>query len=248
MPYDLRDQPLPIEEVILHFGFDLRTTRLMRFQTQSRLSEASGVSQGTWSMIENGLAEGVRLELLARIAVGAPPRPCASTMQPSARCGPPTAEWPNPPNGRRPPGARDATTGARPELGRGQPFLTGIVKPKQSPNGLRQRSPCCSGRHGIGSRSAPRWPPIWLRIGSRSALRWPPVFPAGVWVGSSPSIVAPSIAFGDMSQRRSSIGVVRTAQRDRVRRAHAPLPQSPSYRLKMTAPLWPPSPILFESA
>lgn len=68
MPYDLRDQPLPIEEVILHFGFDLRNIRLMRLETQSRLSDASGVSQGTWSMIENGLAEGVRLEILARMA------------------------------------------------------------------------------------------------------------------------------------------------------------------------------------
>jgi transcriptional regulator with XRE-family HTH domain len=68
MPYDLRDQPIPVEEVILHFGVDLRNTRLMRFETQTRLSDACGVSQGTWSMIENGLAEGVRLELLARIA------------------------------------------------------------------------------------------------------------------------------------------------------------------------------------
>lgn len=68
MPYDLRDQPVPVEDVILHFGFDLRNARLMRLETQTRLSDACGVSQGTWSMIENGLAEGVRLELLARIA------------------------------------------------------------------------------------------------------------------------------------------------------------------------------------
>ena len=68
MPYDLRDQPVPIEEVILHLGFDLRNVRLMRFETQTRLSEACGVSQGTWSMVENGLAEGIRLETLARIA------------------------------------------------------------------------------------------------------------------------------------------------------------------------------------
>lgn len=68
MPYDLRDQPVPIEKVILHLGFDLRNVRLMRFETQTRLSEACGVSQGTWSMVENGLAEGIRLETLARIA------------------------------------------------------------------------------------------------------------------------------------------------------------------------------------
>ena len=68
MPYDLRDQPVPIEKVILHLGFDLRNVRLMRFETQTRLSEACGGSQGTWSMVENGLAEGIRLETLARIA------------------------------------------------------------------------------------------------------------------------------------------------------------------------------------
>jgi transcriptional regulator with XRE-family HTH domain len=68
VPYYLRDQPLPVEDVILHLGVDLRNARLGRLETQSRLSEACGVSQGTWSMIENGLAEGVRLELLARIA------------------------------------------------------------------------------------------------------------------------------------------------------------------------------------
>jgi transcriptional regulator with XRE-family HTH domain len=68
MPYDLREQPRPIEDVILHFGFDLRGVRLQHFATQTRLSEASGVSQGVLSMIENGLAEGVRLEMLARVA------------------------------------------------------------------------------------------------------------------------------------------------------------------------------------
>ncbi len=68
MPYSLRDQPAPVEDVILHLGFDLRNARLMRFETQTRLSAVCGVSQGTWSMIENGLAEGVRLEILARIA------------------------------------------------------------------------------------------------------------------------------------------------------------------------------------
>jgi transcriptional regulator with XRE-family HTH domain len=68
MPYDLREQPVPIEDVILHFGADLRNVRLMRLETQTRLREACGVSHGTWSMIENGLAEGVRLELIARIA------------------------------------------------------------------------------------------------------------------------------------------------------------------------------------
>jgi transcriptional regulator with XRE-family HTH domain len=68
MPYDLRDQPKPIEEVILHFGVDLRDVRLQQFATQRLLSAKSGVSQSVLSMIENGLAEGVRLELLARVA------------------------------------------------------------------------------------------------------------------------------------------------------------------------------------
>lgn len=68
MPYDLRAQPKPIEDVILHFGFDLRDVRLQHFATQGRLRDASGVSQSVLSMIENGLAEGVRLELLARVA------------------------------------------------------------------------------------------------------------------------------------------------------------------------------------
>jgi transcriptional regulator with XRE-family HTH domain len=70
MPYDLRDQPIPIENVILHFGVDLRGVRLLRFTSQRRLSELSGVSQGVISMLENGLAEGARLETLARVAAG----------------------------------------------------------------------------------------------------------------------------------------------------------------------------------
>jgi transcriptional regulator with XRE-family HTH domain len=68
MPYFLRDQPESIELVIVHFGVDVRMSRLMRFETQTHLSDLSGISQSTWSMIENGLAEGVRLELLARVA------------------------------------------------------------------------------------------------------------------------------------------------------------------------------------
>ena len=94
MPYDLRDQPAPIEDVILHFGFELRQIRLGKFETQARLSAASGVSQGTWSMIENGLAEGVRLEVLARMAavlhLDLVLRPCRH----------PADAGRNPPNGR----------------------------------------------------------------------------------------------------------------------------------------------------
>ena len=68
MPYDLRDQPDVIEDVILHFGVDVRNARLSALETQTHLSQIAGVSQGLWSMVENGLAEGVRLEMLARIA------------------------------------------------------------------------------------------------------------------------------------------------------------------------------------
>jgi len=68
MPYFLREQPERVELVIVHLGFDIHMTRLLRFETQSRLSQAAGISQSTWSMIENGLAEGVRLETLARVA------------------------------------------------------------------------------------------------------------------------------------------------------------------------------------
>ena len=68
VPYDLRDQSGPIEDVIVHFGVDLRNTRLLQFETQTHLSAIAGVSQGLWSMVENGIAEGVRLEMLARIA------------------------------------------------------------------------------------------------------------------------------------------------------------------------------------
>jgi DNA-binding Xre family transcriptional regulator len=68
MPYYLRDQPEAIERVIVHLGVDLRASRLRQFETQTHLSQIGGVSQSTWSMIENGLAEGVRLETLARVA------------------------------------------------------------------------------------------------------------------------------------------------------------------------------------
>ena len=69
MPYRLSEQPERIEAVIVHLGYDLRMARLIQFETQPRLSAKAGVSQSTWSMVENGLAEGVRLEVLARIAV-----------------------------------------------------------------------------------------------------------------------------------------------------------------------------------
>ena len=68
MPYALRDQPTSIEQVILHLGFEVEIVRYRRMDTQSALSERAGVSQSTWSMVENGLAEGIRLETLARIA------------------------------------------------------------------------------------------------------------------------------------------------------------------------------------
>ena len=68
MPYDLREQPTPIEDVILHFAYELRDRRLEHLATQARLGAVSGVSQSVLSMIENGLAEGVRLEMLARVA------------------------------------------------------------------------------------------------------------------------------------------------------------------------------------
>lgn len=68
MPYELRDQPAPVEHVILGLAVQLREHRLRQFATQTRLSAASGTSQSTWSKVENGLAEGVRLEVLARMA------------------------------------------------------------------------------------------------------------------------------------------------------------------------------------
>ena len=68
MPYFLRDQPAIVERVIVHIGLDLRGARLPQLETQTHLSQIAGVSQSTWSMIENGLAEGVRLETLARVA------------------------------------------------------------------------------------------------------------------------------------------------------------------------------------
>ena len=92
MPYFLRDQAEPIERIIMHFGVDVRMARLMRFETQTHLSEASGVSQSVWSMIENGLAEGVRLEMLARVAgsmhLDLALRPC--THPPGTGQSPPT--------------------------------------------------------------------------------------------------------------------------------------------------------------
>jgi transcriptional regulator with XRE-family HTH domain len=68
MPYHLRDQPVRIEDVIVHLGFEVKSVRLLQLETQSALSERAGISQSTWSMLENGLAEGIRLETLARVA------------------------------------------------------------------------------------------------------------------------------------------------------------------------------------
>jgi hypothetical protein len=94
MPYDLRDQPPLIEDVILHFGVDLRNARLAAFETQTHLSLIAGVSQSVWSMVENGLAEGVRLEMLARIASS---MGLEITIR---RCSHPSGTGRRPPNGR----------------------------------------------------------------------------------------------------------------------------------------------------
>jgi DNA-binding Xre family transcriptional regulator len=67
MPYSLRDQPARIEAILVHLGFEIRSARYRRIGTQTALSEQAGVSQSTWSMVEHGLAEGIRLETLARI-------------------------------------------------------------------------------------------------------------------------------------------------------------------------------------
>ena len=69
MAYLLRDQPDLIEDVILHLGHDVKSTRSRRLDTQTALSERAGISQSTWSMLENGLAEGIRLETLAKMAI-----------------------------------------------------------------------------------------------------------------------------------------------------------------------------------
>jgi transcriptional regulator with XRE-family HTH domain len=94
MPYDLRDQPPLIDDVILHFGADLRNARLSAFETQTHLSRIAGVSQSMWSMIENGLAEGVRLEMLARIASS------LGLDVTFRRCSHPPGTGRRPPNGR----------------------------------------------------------------------------------------------------------------------------------------------------
>lgn len=94
MPYDLRDQPPPIEDVILHLGVDLRNARLSALGTQTHLSQVAGVSQAMWSMVENGLAEGVRLEMLARIAVS------LGLDLTFRRCAHPSGTGRRPPNGR----------------------------------------------------------------------------------------------------------------------------------------------------
>jgi transcriptional regulator with XRE-family HTH domain len=69
MPYRLTEQPEPIDKVLTHLGYDVRMARYGQFETQPRLSLRAGIGQSTWSMVENGLAEGIRLETLARIAV-----------------------------------------------------------------------------------------------------------------------------------------------------------------------------------
>ena len=68
MPYDVRDQPRAVEDVILHFGVDLERARQQAGESQSHLGAVASVSQGVISMVENGLAEGVRFEMLARLA------------------------------------------------------------------------------------------------------------------------------------------------------------------------------------
>jgi transcriptional regulator with XRE-family HTH domain len=94
MPYDLREQPKAVEDVILHFGVDLRSARRQEGESQSHLGAVAHVSQGVISMVENGLAEGVRLEMLARLAAALgfdiTVRRCAH---------PPGTGW-NPPSGR----------------------------------------------------------------------------------------------------------------------------------------------------
>lgn len=114
VPYELRDQPSPIEDVILHLAVELRQLRLAKFETQTRLSAASGISQGTWSKIENGLAEGVRLEMLARIAavlrVDIVLRPCRHP--PGFGRYPPNGRTRRTPGATRIPGTRNLLPGS----------------------------------------------------------------------------------------------------------------------------------------
>jgi transcriptional regulator with XRE-family HTH domain len=68
MPYALRLHAASVERVILDFGADLVAARRAHMMTQRDLHEASGVSQSAISMAENGLAEGMRLAQVARLA------------------------------------------------------------------------------------------------------------------------------------------------------------------------------------
>jgi transcriptional regulator with XRE-family HTH domain len=172
MPYDLRDQPLAIENVILHFGFELRNVRLLRLETQTRLSEGSGVSQGTWSMIQNGLAEGVRLELLARIAASLHLdlvlRPCSHHPE----CRPASADWSDAPNPWRDQGAGHPQARAGTGLGRANNRLTGRLTGKSAIAFGRKRFPKGDRRWvGLPGR-------IQCRPCARRAVR-PPVRPRG---------------------------------------------------------------------
>ena len=67
MPYSLRDQPPEIGAIFVHLGSEVRAARRQRMRTQTALAGRAGVGQSTWSMVEHGLAEGIRLETLARI-------------------------------------------------------------------------------------------------------------------------------------------------------------------------------------
>jgi transcriptional regulator with XRE-family HTH domain len=94
MPYSLREQPVRIEDVIVHLGVEIKAVRYAQMDTQSALSARAGISQSTWSMVENGLAEGIRLETLARIATA------LGYDLVLRRCDHPEAAGREPPNGR----------------------------------------------------------------------------------------------------------------------------------------------------
>jgi DNA-binding Xre family transcriptional regulator len=66
--YLIHEQPEIVEDVLVHLAYEIRMIRFASWMSQTELSARAGLSQSTMSLIENGLAEGIRLDKVAKIA------------------------------------------------------------------------------------------------------------------------------------------------------------------------------------
>lgn len=122
MTYRVHEHPELTRDVIIHLAYDIRTVRQSAWINQTELSDRSGISQSTMSMIENALAERVPLDKIAQVAASLG---CDLLVRPCPH----------------PPGISDLTT-----IGRVRRDLEGSLRQPLDPFPIVRRTPRWSDR------------------------------------------------------------------------------------------------------